>query len=55
MFYPAGERLFVAADGKQTIEFKMDEHGAITGGEGRRQRQRWKIPGKLPGPVAVVN
>ena len=46
-FYPAGERLFVAADGRQTIEFKVDEQGDIISVEGRRHRQRWKIPGKL--------
>jgi hypothetical protein len=51
-FYPAGERLFVAADGKQTMEFTVDEQGAVIGGEGRRHRQRWKIPGRLPEPVS---
>lgn len=46
-FYPAGERLFVSADARQTIEFKLNEQGDITGAEGRRYRQRWQISGKL--------
>ena len=50
--YPAGERLFVSADGKMTIEFKVDEHGAVIGAEGRRRRERWTIPPKLAGEPA---
>ena len=37
---PAGERLFVSADGKLTVEIKVDEQGAITGAEERRARYR---------------
>ncbi len=42
--YPAGERLFVSADGKLTVEFKLDEHGAVTAAEERRVRYRQTFP-----------
>lgn len=40
VFYPAGERLVVSADGKMTIEFKVDEQGVLTGAEERAERYR---------------
>jgi len=42
--FPAGERLFVSADGKLTVEFKIDEHGVVTGAEERRVRMRQTFP-----------
>lgn len=45
--YPAGERLLVSADGKLTVEFKVDEKGVITAAEERRERQRETFPRKL--------
>ena len=47
VMHPAGERLFVSADGKMTLEFKVDEGGAVTGVEERRTRFRRTIPRKL--------
>lgn len=44
VLYPAGERLFVSADAKMTVEFRLDEHGAVTGVEERRVRQRQTFP-----------
>jgi hypothetical protein len=44
--HPAGEHLFVSADGKMTLEFKVDENGAVTGVEERRARFRRTIPRK---------
>jgi hypothetical protein len=40
VYHPAGDRLFVAADGKATIEFKLDEQGAVTAVEERWERGR---------------
>lgn len=44
VLHPAGERLFVSADGKLTVEFKLDENGALTGAEERRVRYRQTFP-----------
>lgn len=44
VLHPAGERLFVSADAKLTVEFKLDEHGAVTGAEERRVRHRQTFP-----------
>lgn len=46
-FFPAGERLFVSADGKMTTEFLVDETGAVTGVEERWRRRR-KTIGRSP-------
>lgn len=40
VLHPAGERLFVSADGKLTVEIKVDERGGVTGAEERRARYR---------------
>jgi hypothetical protein len=40
VYHPAGDRLFVAADGKATIEFKLDDQGAVTAVEERWERGR---------------
>lgn len=47
VMHPAGDRLFVSADGKMTLEFKVDEGGVVTGVEERRNRFRRTIPRKL--------
>ncbi len=44
VLHPAGERLFVSADGKLTVEFKLDDQGALTGAEERRARHRQTFP-----------
>ena len=44
VLHPAGERLFVSADGKLTVEFKLDDKGAITAAEERRARYRQTFP-----------
>ena len=44
--YPAGERLLVSADGKITMQFRVDEQGAVTGVEERRVRFRRTFPRK---------
>ena len=44
--YPAGDRLLVTADGKMTIQFQVDEKGAVTGAEERRERYRQTFPRK---------
>lgn len=44
VYYPAGERLLVSADGKATIEFKVDEQGVVTGVEERAERYRHTVP-----------
>lgn len=44
VLYPAGERLFVTANGKMTVEFKLDEHGVVTAAEERRVRYRQTFP-----------
>lgn len=40
LYYPAGERLLVSADGKATLHLQIDETGAVTGVEERRERFR---------------
>lgn len=42
--HPAGERLFVSADGKLTVEFKVNDQGVVTGAEERRVRYRETFP-----------
>lgn len=56
VLHPAGERLFVSADGKLSVEFKVDEQGAITGAEERRERHRqtYYKPGFEPKPTAAA-
>lgn len=44
VLYPAGDRLLVSADGKLTVEFKLDDKGAVTGAEERRVRHRQTYP-----------
>jgi hypothetical protein len=46
VFFPAGERLFVSEDGSMTIQFLLDETGAVTGAEERWVRRRQTIPRK---------
>jgi len=46
VYYPAGDRLLVSADGKLTMQFQVDATGAATGVEFRRERQRWTLPRK---------
>jgi hypothetical protein len=46
VFHPAGDRLLVSADGKTTIEFKVDEEGIVTGVEERWERNRFTIARK---------
>ncbi len=46
VYYPAGARRFVDESGKQTLEFKVDEGGTVTGVEVRRVRHREIIPRK---------
>jgi len=45
-FYPAGERLFVSENGKMTLEFLLDDTGAVTGVEERWPRKRNTVPRK---------
>lgn len=45
-FFPAGERLFVSENGKMTLEFLLDDTGAVTGVEERWLRKRNTIPRK---------
>ncbi len=47
VMHPAGDRLFVSADGKMTLEFKTDDSGVVTGVEERRARLRRTIPRRL--------
>lgn len=56
VLHPAGERLFVSADGKLSVQFKVDEQGAITGAEERRERHRqtYYKPGFEPKPTAAA-
>ncbi len=56
VLHPAGERLFVSADGKLSVQFKVDEQGAITGAEERRERYRqtYYKPGLEPKPTAAA-
>ncbi len=49
ILHPAGERLFVSENGKLTVEFKVDEHGAVTGAEERRERYRYTYPKLVEG------
>jgi len=53
VFYPAGDRLLVSADGKTTVEFKLDDHGAVTGAEERWERGRRTIPRKAVVPAVT--
>lgn len=46
VFLPAGENLFVSADGKMTIEFRVDEEGTVTEVEERWVRRRKTVPRK---------
>jgi hypothetical protein len=46
LYYPAGDRLLVSADGKMTVEFKLDDQGALTGAEERWERGRHTVPRK---------
>jgi hypothetical protein len=50
VLYPAGERLLVSADGKLTLQFQLDEKGAVTGVEERRERHRHIFPRKVQIP-----
>lgn len=43
-FHPAGTHLLVRDDGDMTIEFLIDENGAITGVEERWERRRKTVP-----------
>jgi hypothetical protein len=54
IYYPAGERLLVSADGKMTVEFKLDDQGALTGAEERWERGRHKVPRKAEVPAPAV-
>ena len=45
--HPAGERLLVTADGRMTIQFQVDEQGAVTGAEERGVRYRRTFPRKV--------
>ncbi|MBL9219554.1 MAG: hypothetical protein JNG82_13770 [Opitutaceae bacterium] len=56
VLHPAGERLFVSADGKLSVQFKIDEQGAITGAEERRERHRqtYYKPGFEPKPAVAA-
>jgi hypothetical protein len=47
LFHPAGDRILVSVDGKMTIEFKVDEQGAVTGVEERLVRHRRTYPRKM--------
>lgn len=44
LLHPAGERLLVSADGRLTVEFKLDSEGKLTGAEERRVRYRTTFP-----------
>ncbi len=44
VLYPAGERLFVSADGKLTVQFLINDQGVVTGAEERRERYRQTFP-----------
>lgn len=54
IMHPAGERLLVSADGKLTVQFKVDEQGAVTGVEERRERYRQAFPRKAEVPAPAV-
>ncbi len=54
LYYPAGERLIVSADGKMTVEFKLDDQGALTGAEERWERGRYTVPRKAAVPAPAV-
>jgi hypothetical protein len=54
VYHPAGELLFVAADGRATIEFKLDEAGAVTAVEERWERGRLTITKKPAIEAPVV-
>lgn len=44
VLHPAGERLFVSADGKLTVEFRVNDQGKVTAAEERRARERLIFP-----------
>lgn len=44
LLHPAGDRLLVSADGKLTVEFKLDDQGTVTAAEERRHRYRETFP-----------
>lgn len=46
VFFPAGERLLVSEDGSMTIQFLVNEAGAVTGVEERWVRRRQIVPRK---------
>ena len=54
LYYPAGERLIVSADGKMTVEFKLDDQGVLTGAEERWERGRHTVPRKAVVPAPAV-
>lgn len=56
VLHPAGDRLLVSADGKLTVQFKVDEQGAVTGVEERRERYRQSFPRKteVQAPAAAA-
>ncbi|MBP6507079.1 MAG: hypothetical protein KA257_05895 [Opitutaceae bacterium] len=47
VFHPAGDRLLVSSNGKLTLEFQVDETGAVTGVEQRQERRRVTFPRKM--------
>jgi hypothetical protein len=53
ILHPAGDRLLVSADGKLTVQFKVDEQGAVTGAEERRERYRQTFPRKPEVPAVT--
>ena len=53
LFYPAGDRLLVSADGKMTVEFKLDDQGALTSAEERWERGRHTVPRKAVVPAVT--
>lgn len=54
LYYPAGDRLLVSADGKMTVEFKLDDQGVLTGAEERWERGRHTVPRKAVAPAPAV-
>ncbi|HEY0864639.1 MAG TPA: hypothetical protein VGD97_11085 [Lacunisphaera sp.] len=54
VLHPAGERLLVSADGKLTVQFKVDEQGLLTGAEERRERYRQTFPRNTGTPAPAV-
>lgn len=54
ILHPAGDRLLVSADGRLTVQFKVDEQGAVTGVEERRERHRQTFPRKPEVPALAA-